>query len=777
MTQSIDSAIDVKLFENLPKICEKIDEIQPTFKRVFQDLLEENMLIAFEKFGEENFIQNFQQKAQVIGKLTKEKFFEPELIRKFFEKSRKILESHTEETLNLHKNVSAWRSFIIIFLDISDRTIWCVGFQHGPNDEYFECLEFFYNVAEKNTQFNLRSSLVNILKKFDEQVEPAISIGNANPTFKNAIRMVLTRLESAMGSMKSWCLYVPIYVKNPQECAKYFVMNAILCSHEQIMQECAEFLYLFKEGKIAGDNLLEQLFKTEGAKLVPEVVKFIINLFREQHTERRGCDDVKITCRTMIFTKFLYDLCIMNYENFINCMNLVIESIGEEMNEINKNCFMDMIQNIREDEEFKAADEVPKTKHDKIYMAILSREKLQPVEVGEEPLTFQEIKIHKIDIQTQMITDSVLKVNDTNVYDKYLEFCQHIQKYRPKFKNELKQRIEEITAFHVYAPSYKNLKWEKITKFGLFIACLYQNDFIDFEIFEKYSELPRVNFLSCIVSNVSNLDTKEMIKYLKFYREIASRYPRMLKEDSIRQVDLFWGLRKENNQAMNSYLDELLDIFDNSLQLIKEKRELVMPSLRYFLDNVIGGCDNHKWLITLDEDDEDESAKFFLNHAILYPYSRLSVLVKNLKVLENSNEEESKLTFKNLMPSLVQQSRIIFNDEFSKEIENARRPIGITKFIAEFFLIGYLLKNSFDKYVKRMCDLVLKKPTECNIMCFLNLMAALENDENPNNEKVKRTKNFVDNKLKKKTLHFNDEMLDMIDCKNVIEDEPQQLQM
>lgn len=340
-----------------------------------------------------------------------------------------------------------------------------------------------------------------------------------------------------------------------------------------------------------------------------------------------------------------------------------------------------------------------------------------------------------------------------------MEYCQHIQKYRSKFKTELDEAITATTAFYVYAPNAALLKWDELSKLGLFTACLYQNDFID--TFTVY------NFTDGLARKSDGAKQHRLIKklFLEYYNEILSNYPKMLTEECVLNLDTILSFDQCDcsDRELEEQLLKIKKLFFESLKL-KDLQYDMNPSFVYFIDNSLNsGCEIHKWTVYIDH--PDKAAKFFLKQGMINPYTRFSVLVRNLTALKDHREAITKQSFTYILPALIQACKNIFYKEFYQKIQNAKRPIGITKFIGEFFKIGYLPLNDFYDYFDKICELTLKKPTKCLVMCFYNILDGNEKaiHDQSRIENIKRVKEFIEERIQKENLIFTDENLDSND--------------
>jgi hypothetical protein len=191
-------------------------------------------------------MQKFEPKIQIISKLTKEKFLDCEVMRKFIEKFRKVIEKYKNNWLNLpdypepEKLDEIWKTFLRIFLSILDLSIW--SNTNEDLNELLECLDFFHVAAYKNEKPKFKNSLQKILSEFDRQLEPAINIGNANPSFKKHVHKILTDLSKEKLTKNLMKIHTRFTVFLPEECAKYFVENAIAGKKTQ---EFVFFLHFF----------------------------------------------------------------------------------------------------------------------------------------------------------------------------------------------------------------------------------------------------------------------------------------------------------------------------------------------------------------------------------------------------------------------------------------------------------------------------------------------------------------------------------------------------
>lgn len=392
------------------------------------------------------------------------------------------------------------------------------------------------------------------------------------------------------------------------------------------------------------------------------------------------------------------------------------------------------------------------------------------VEVPDTILKVEELKAEQnLSNYAQMIIDSVMKVNNSSpmVFDKYLNYCLEHQKIHEEFKNELKKKIKEVAAFYICAPFKKNLKWPEITKFGLFVACLYENKFIDCKQIEIFDVLNRRIFNDNIINIINEVHSTN---FAKFYLEISKRYPRMIKEENVKTLDVLQCFMTVLDVEYKNVVTELLEVFDNSL-MFKKDDERISPSLKYFMHCILSGSDDFNYFVDFDSS-KLLNLKFFFVNAILHPYTRLESLVKITKKLNFKDENNNIPGTLEFIPKIQTFCQIAFIEELTmKNVKKAKRPVGITKLIAELFINDLYPTLDFNFCAEKITEIVLKKPTMCNIMCFHNLVISVgaKINQHPKIDEIRKAKEFVEERISSSQLEFFKGNIDEINCEKIIE--------
>lgn len=493
-----------------------------------------------------------------------------------------------------------------------------------------------------------------------------------------------------------------------------------------------------------------------------------MTLFNEQHTQRRGYDENdKKTKATMNFaiSMFLHNL--IPVELFKQCLDMLCDGIGGGLNKINAECLHDYIYNAREETKPKIE---PFYDHliVQLFTAIENRNDSRIVEVPDTILTVEDMKSKKnVYSHAQLIADSVLKVNDSSpmIYAKYFDYCQKGLKIRKEFKNELKNKIKEVAALYIYAPLVKNLKWPEITKFGLFVACLYENHFIEIQTVEEFFDI-----LSRRIFNNYEANKIYFTSFAKFYLEVSKRYPRIMKEENVKTIDVLQCFITLIDAEFEKVVTELLEVFDQSLMFEKSDKK-IFPSFKYFMHCILSETciDDYEYFVGVDN--SEESAEFFFDNAILYPYTRLETLVKITKKL-NFKDEKNKFTGKpQFIPDIQKLCNFSFAEEFAmKNVKKANRSVGITKLIAELFVNDLYPSSEFNFCAQKITQIVTEKPTMCNIMCFHNMTSVGEKiNRHPRIDEINKAKVFVEERISSSQLEFFKENIDKVDCEKIIE--------
>lgn len=545
----LSEAVDDNSCKVMSKICEKMDKVFFKFKGIIKEAFDQSFKTTLNKFGEKKVLPKFEAKAMLFGNLTKENFFSVGVVKEFMKTSKEILESQ--------KSVESWKSFLNVFNTISDMTLWLHSLDETK--DFLNWMDYFFDIADNNSQSEISFSISKTLNNFDKQLEPAINAANANPSFK---RLVFELLKNGKNvNLKSKIVCPMIRVTKPAECAKYFVIN-VISSKENFVTEFIAFLYYFSQDRYGEE------FQADAKALMPKISELLVNLFEEQHAQRRGYKDRLKTIRTSKFASSFYTHYLMEARDFQKCIDMVMKSIGFEVNEINSECLEDIV-NIAGEQFVENCDEKYFLMVKSIDSALTKRKKFKDIEITENLLTFPEIKAQKAEVHSYMITESVLKMSDSTpmAFSSYYDYCAHIQKYRPKFSDELLIRVEEVTALYIYAPPVENLKWKELTKFGLFLSCLCTNDFTKEGIMDIFSTTLREK-----IAEKADKHPSQVKNFAKYQLEICKRYPRVLKENFIDNIDFIFSKSFDDiyGQEFKEIASDSDKFFNKTLMFAKE---------------------------------------------------------------------------------------------------------------------------------------------------------------------------------------------------------------
>lgn len=261
-----------------------------------------------------NLVMKVEPGVILIGILYNSEFLseDSKLAFKIIKKCRMIFEDK-------HQTSTTWKSFANIIKTFSKYAM------QGSNEfisVYISTLELFFEAIEKKSiDSDAQNNLQEAIDELDEHLKLAKIFKKANPSFKYFFNTYATKEKN--------CLYKdspPLRVTNLEQCAKYFLANAILPENGGYWQL---YISLLEKGM--------EKYRTEIKKIEPTLVALCVETTKKQFSDFFAKDNEKTTLSGIVGT--MYSTKAMSLNDFTKCIDYIMDGIVNEFGPTNVVCF------------------------------------------------------------------------------------------------------------------------------------------------------------------------------------------------------------------------------------------------------------------------------------------------------------------------------------------------------------------------------------------------------------------------------------------------------
>lgn len=531
--------------------------------------------------------------------------------------------------------------------------------------------------------------------------------GYVLPSFKYAVYKIQQKTIDGQYDNQQYKYENYFCIDNPKDCAKYLLQSAT------IDKDNAEFSV----------NILSDIKKIKNdLDFIAEVVKITKENLIDIFLNRKFVKDFYYF---VIFAKSLFDENFMSQEDFILCVDAMLDAFAFHKTVEIHSCLMAVNRSFS----FKnpTKDNVLKRHQMECFMLNYSlkfeEELSKKVKVTEKPLEFTDLKSKKIEVAAQMIIDSVCIVNKEHQTD-YLKFCNHIQKYKPIFvkslKHFIKQKISELAIF----PLTKNFLWNDFIRFGQFLVMLEKE-------FENLNEKPSfiTQFLQEIFDRFEKLtDVVTGLQLINTYDEISRENEEIVYVENVWVLDYFYKseLRKQYWNFEHVY-KEIIVKFHQTLYeyLITDEDILVLlsPSLMVYFKHMEN---KQQYTGSVLIDDPKNHSKFFVQTASIKFHDNHQLYVKQL--VKWKKMKPSEFIFKETneheyLKAVIDEVKNTFNEIFFNNNQKLKSlAFGLCKLIPELYIFDLITSKKFEDYFDIIIDITRKKSSELNLHCYHNIV-------------------------------------------------------
>lgn len=318
-------------------ICCKLQKAHKRFSNVLTDFLDEYIeAIFWKKNNTLNLLTKVEPCAVFISEIYKLKIFSnKKLAAKIVKKCRMIVKDENQTS-------AAWKSFAKIIKAFSKH----VRRSNELLSEYILSLELFFDVIEgKSLDSSTKSALQEAIDELDERYDSVINVKGANPSFKYFFgRFALKEKASPIEPNFS----PPLKITNPEQCAKYFLVNLVsLISAKNDYGRT--YFFLMEKEKVK--------YHDEIKKIEPDLIALCIETIKEQYSKQKEATNDTGKVSLSQFIASLINREIMLFDDYSKCINYVMDGVVNELNTTNILCFKNIVYPNLERTEKEASDE------------------------------------------------------------------------------------------------------------------------------------------------------------------------------------------------------------------------------------------------------------------------------------------------------------------------------------------------------------------------------------------------------------------------------------
>lgn len=426
----------------LPEIYKKIFSSHKKFKLIFENLLE--------KREEQIIIDGSLKITEDFGNLLIA-LYKSNLIDSLMEKFLCHLQ-HKLSKENSGKICVLLKIFDQISLIMEKRNL----------GEFLTLMDFVYSMANLNDPKFIKCSkkAQMMIDNFNSRL-PFNDIEKVNPSFLHAIKVV------ALGKE----LTFKINVMNANECAKFYVDRIFVDS---------KIFWCLKSFKF------DQ--KADEENFIPEIIKILMEMFRDQHEDQKGELTPQKSSKTLTFLFLLFRQEILSDENYIKCAEILFNSISSGCTSLNVDCLWTLVMPFRGTEILKKY--FGKIRFSMIYELLMSnlylikwQGSLPEIGTIPEPKEFCYLKLEEIPTENLqncafLMVNNIANLNDISdeIVGDFLDLEKRFElvvkrsyfdlNLRQYFHLEIRHKIAYIYAL----PYIQNVKWNELKNILKFLA-------------------------------------------------------------------------------------------------------------------------------------------------------------------------------------------------------------------------------------------------------------------------------------------------------------------
>lgn len=364
-----------------------------------------------------------------------------------------------------------------------------------------------------------------------------------------------------------------------------------------------------------------------------------------------------------------------------------------------------------------------------------------------------------------MLIDSLFKITQPTggLFFTYRQFYGDIINRNPIICEKFIDKMIETVTFYVLGTLIQLLNWLPLRNCGYFIAFI-ADSIKGFDLLDWFLTL----LCDHILKNNDSHHQQACLDLAQLYMSLASKIPALSESKNVRKIHQFLMNMSELDDSYQEVCSDFVKLFNKTLN------DEVCPSFRIYLQRVLQN--NNEGTIEIVIVNPEKSAKLFLECAISRPFTRACDFAKEIELLKPKNplgpDDPEVTVAEKLIIEVFKCIKKDFKEFELRGATDARPSVGLTMFICELFKAKMLSMQEFFSYAKRMKKVALRRPTKCHAMCFLNFYRVCEVEEeltchnsfiNMINDGNKELEKFDLSNMK-----FSDDVLDSLDCVNVL---------